>query len=481
MRRAVRRQRSCLIGLCLAGCATLSTCAAPPPPNILLLVVDSLRADRLDFYRTGRELTPFLASLATHATVFWNAYAQSSWTLPSVASLWTSRYQSQHRVLGFNSGLAESEDTLAEVLKQHGYVTACFSANVLLAKSGFAQGFDHYKYFPNADQSGPAPVKESADSLNQKSLVWLDALRKSGPAPAPFFLYLHYMEPHFPYFPPAAAFEKLLSRRADPERERQAYGDMLFVHRERWQHPDAVAADLIHDLYDGEVLAMDTQLQPFFAALEQRGLLRNTVVVITADHGEELLDHGGIGHGRTLYNEVTHIPLLFMVPGQSQRIDIQTVTSEVDIAPTLLDVAAIPVPLSFAGHSQRAQLSAPGFVRRLWGHLNGLLATQVAKPAVAFSELLTLGDEHSAEPPLHVRALVVDSHKLTLNAWGQRQTYDLTADPQEQHPDALSPTDRQTLNLAMTASIQRAEHAPATPRTETVDEETKARMRALGY
>jgi arylsulfatase A-like enzyme len=129
--------RTLLAGLALVAACCLGACSPARPPNILFIVIDSLRADRLDFYGTQRELTPFLASLAERGNVFWNAYAQSSWTMPSVASLWTSRYQSQHGVTVFRSVLAETEHTIAEVLNERGYTSGAFSANPLLAAQGF--------------------------------------------------------------------------------------------------------------------------------------------------------------------------------------------------------------------------------------------------------------------------------------------------------------------------------------------------------
>ena len=250
-----------LVSFCLLSVASLSACARPQPPSVVLIVVDALRADRVDFYDTGRQLTPFLASLATRGTVFWRAYAQSSWTMPSVASLWTSRYPSQHGVTVFKSGLPDTERTLAEIFRAHGYATAAFSANPLLAKPGFERGFerqDRPKHSRKHD-------KESAAHLSRRSLTWLDRR----PPGTPVFLYLHYMEPHFPYLPPGKALERLLSRRQDPESERRAFADMLFEHRRDWEHPDAVMADLLHDLYDAEVLSLDAQLKRFFSSAWQ--------------------------------------------------------------------------------------------------------------------------------------------------------------------------------------------------------------------
>jgi len=445
--------------------------------NILMIVIDTLRVDRLDFYGTRRELTPFLASLAEHGNVFWNAYAQSSWTMPSVASLWTSRYQSQHGVTVLSSVLAETECTLAEVLKGRGYTTGAFSASPLLAARGFRQGFDQYAVF----QDDPVKAKEPAERLNQASLAWLDTLTANGHPSSPVFLYLQFMEPHFPYSPPADLLERILSRRKDPEQERRAYSEMSSVHSERWQHPDPVAADLIRDLYDAEVMSLDAQLTRLFSELGKRNFLRNAIVIITADHGEELMDHGGIGHGKTLYNEVIRLPLLILAPGQAERVDISGVVSEVDIAPTVLDLASIPAPASFEGHSLRAAMYRTRKPGRVLDFADGAFPRSNDGAPTAYSELLILGDERDLAPPRHVRSVVTGSYKLTVDSFGRYETYDLGSDPYETNPQALAASDRVALERALEVSTQRASRYASRPHTEPPDERTRERMRALGY
>src|SRR5262245_40087556 len=183
--------------LCMAaGCTRRSA------PNIVLIVVDTMRADRLGAYGNQRGLTPFMDSLASRGYVFHNAYAQSSWTNPSVASILTSRFQSQHGIITFESVLADAELTLPEVLKRHGYTTGFFSANGLISKRmGFAQGYDQYRSILVKATVAPRHmwVPERAARINGEALAWLDTLPTSGGAPV--FLHLHYMEPHSPYAP----------------------------------------------------------------------------------------------------------------------------------------------------------------------------------------------------------------------------------------------------------------------------------------
>jgi len=188
----VKVRIAALLLLSLAGLS----CRGGRPPNVLVIVVDTLRADRLGVYGNTRGLTPFLDELADRGTVFANARSTSSWTIPSVASLMTSRYSPQHHVIGFGSRLAEAELTFAEAMQPLHYVAAGFSANFqLLQRSGYAQGFQYWR----ADAKRPGGL--SAAELRGQALHWLDGAWQAGSLP-PLLLYFQFMEPHGPYDPP---------------------------------------------------------------------------------------------------------------------------------------------------------------------------------------------------------------------------------------------------------------------------------------
>ena len=374
--RIAPRTRRLPFGLLLSVVALAAGCSRSRPPNILVIVVDTLRADHVDVDGNGRNLTPFLASLADQGTVFRNAYAQSSWTLPSVASLWTARYPSQHNVTTAASLLAAAEVTLAEVLHDRGYVTGGFSANTLVTKGrGFAQGFDRYDAYWEDRTDPPRPLdKESADRVNQRALTWLDAHWRSGAPAAPVFLYLQYMEPHAPYFPPPEVMERVISRRADADSVRRTYQDMLSAHPERWNGADPAALEVIRTAYDAEVESLDGHIRNLFTALAARGFLQHAIVVVTADHGEELHDHGELGHCRTLYDELIRVPLLVLDTTRHERHDVRDIVSLIDVAPTVLTLAGIPLPAAFEGHALSPQRATP--------------PSAVADAPVAYSELL---------------------------------------------------------------------------------------------
>jgi choline-sulfatase len=463
------------VSMCL-----VAACSSAPPPNILFIVIDTLRADHLDWYDTNRQLTPFLESLATHGNIFWNAYATSSWTSPSMASLWTSRYQSQHRVTMFRSVLGDTERLLPEILREHGYITGGFSANPRMsAQFGFGQGFAQYEVYPkDATMPHGKMYKEPAEHLNADSLAWLDTL-PTGKGAQPVFLYLQYMEPHAPYLAPQDSTDRIFARRPNHVQEQGMLAHMLFVDRTLWDHPQGLSLDVVGALYDAEVLTIDERLRELFAQLEARHFLEHALVVITADHGEELMDHGDMNHGKTLYNEVIHVPLLFVLPGQSGRADIREVVSLLDVAPTVLDLAGIASPTSFEGRSLQPAMRRARQRTGVMSFVEAPFRKAADRVTAAYSELLVRFD--NAGPPTHTRSLVVGSHKLVVDPSGVATFYDLDTDRDEKRPAVLTESDRHALEETMATIAERAARNVSPARTAAIDEQTRERMRALGY
>jgi arylsulfatase A-like enzyme len=461
-----------LAGLAIALC--FAACSAAPHPNILVIVIDSLRADRVGFYDTHRNLSPFLDSLADHGNAFWNAYAQSSWALPSMASLWTSRYPWQHGVNAVNSVLSDTQPALAKVLKQHGYVAGGFSGNSeLSADLGFAQGFDRYEVFAHPPKAGRTLPKTSAERVNREALAWLDSVRAKSAAPA--FLYLHYTEPHFPYLPPQVFFDQILAQRPDPLAERRVVFDMFYIHRNRWHQTDAATVAVLRDMYDGEVMHIDDGLRQLFSDLKSRGFLDHSIVVITSDHGEAFLEHGSTSHGNTLYNELIHVPLLLLISGQSARVDIRQAVSLVDLGPTLLDLIGISAPSSFEGGSLAPVMGRarpPGFLEKLTG------SRQKAVPPV-YSELLQAPEKKPPVLGAPLRSVIVGTRKLILHQDGTAEAYDLAADPGETNGEALTAGDRSALQETITRLGQVPQSSTPAP-TAAVDENAKGAATSAG-
>jgi len=455
-------------GLLLAALVLLAACGSRERPNVLLIVADTLRADRLGVYGNPRGLTPFLDELAARGVRFPHAYAASSWTNPSVASLMTSRHQSQHQVLSFVSVLGLNEITLAEVLRANGWATAGFSANGGLAQSmGFAQGFEHYQAYKTRELPNVRKMfwpTEPAATLNQAALEWLDGEGRGRPA----FLYLQYMEPHTPYAPPPDALEHVMQGAPPPDLE--AVNLVASIAHVRDTDPEKLVA--VQRAYDATVFQLDRELRALFQALEARGFLDDAIVVVTSDHGEEFRDHGGMGHGKTLYNEVVHVPLLMLTPGDTTARVVEAVTPLVDVAPTILDLAGVRPPKTFAGQSVCALLGS------------GVRCSQPSTPVdgAALAELNSNANIDRPVPGPHRRALVAGDEKvLTGFAPDEVQFYDLKADPGETNPAAFDPPTQEALRRRLDTMVGEASRDATAPRTRPVDDETRERLRALGY
>jgi arylsulfatase len=454
-----------------ALCAILAVaaCQSPAPPrprNVVLVVADTLRADHLGSYGDTRGLTPFLDALAARGVRFANAYAASSWTVPSVASLFTARFPSQHHVDTFDAVLPAAELTLAESLTAAGWAPAGFTANLrLTAELGFTQGFHMWSVHTPA----PGASKVRGSELRGPALSWLTV---NGGA-RPWLLYLQFMEPHGPYEPPQAqrsrhAAAELAAADAQTANRKLEQGELDGV------GPAELA--LLRALYAGEVAALDDELRALFGELERRGFLRDTVVVVTADHGEELGEHGGLGHGRTLYNETLRVPLIVAGTGIDGGRVLDTNVSLVDLAPTLLDLLGRLAEPRFEGQSFAALLRAPTLLDRLLDRPYGPAAR---RPILG--ELPPAGTE--VERRLHQRALVQERLKLIVPLTGEAELFDLATDPAERSANPATKADQtkgMKAALHATTTALRA-RAAATPQRGTVDPATRERLRALGY
>ena len=444
-----------LLGASLALAVGACERRAERAPNVLVVVVDTLRADRLGVHGNRRGLTPFLDEWAARAVVFTNAYAASSWTCPSVASLLTSRYPSQHHVVSFASRLGAAERTLAETLAPLRYVAGGFSANFRLLDSlGYGQGFDHWQ----AELKTGGDL--SAGELNQQALRWLDAAW-SRDSERPALLYLQYMDPHAPYDPP------------EPFRGRfgAAAGDAVAANEKllatRWFDLTGADVDLLASLYDAEVASVDEQLRRLFAELTRRGFLDHAVVVVTADHGEEFWEHGNLTHGIALYEESVRVPLIVAPPGLAGGRRVDTPVSLLDVAPTLLDVLGLPPEPHFEGRS----------LVDLWK--DPVAGETAAKDVVL--QLESTGDGVDARE--HAAAIRHGFAKLLSRPNGFTESYDLSADPGEEEPAPVGPADERPALLRRLETVRAAlrERAGAAPERAPLDDATREKLRALGY
>lgn len=323
-----------LVGL--AGCAPDG--ADPMRPDIVLIVIDTLRADHVGIYGSERPTTPHIDALAREGSHYRRAFAQSSWTLPSMTSLLTGLLPHKHRV-GRDpedhkrfGRLAPEIPTLAERLADVGYARGAIMNNTFLAPEfGLARGFDDYDY------RGATKWKvRSAEDTVDAALAW------TADQDRPYFLVVHFMEPHLFYDPPEDVRGVFTGDGPAPVDvpfgtnraiARIAAGELAF---------DAVARDYIEKLYDEEILYVDRAIGRLARGLRDRARWDRTVVVVTADHGEEFFDHGGFEHGHTLYGELVRIPLIVRGPGLA-RGEVAGVVQHVDVARGILELAGASV------------------------------------------------------------------------------------------------------------------------------------------
>ncbi|HXU30865.1 MAG TPA: sulfatase [Thermoanaerobaculia bacterium] len=351
-------------------------------PNVLFILIDTMRADHLTPYGYKRDTSPEIARwLAAQGTTVETAYSQAPWTLPSLAAIMSGRYPGEF--LGDpveTFALPKDVPSIAERFALAGYATAGFIGNPTLHEgNGFARGFGTF-YTPAPD---PISMNLHGGGLTDRALPWLSA--HSQGAGRPFFLYVHYIDPHDPYDSPelkngVSAF--------DPDYHGKIGVDWIHgIYTGRLQLSDP-ARDLAHiaALYDSEIHYADAQVGRLLAAIPPE-VLANTLVVVTADHGEELLDHGGWKHGQTLYDEQIHVPLFFRwdgkipagkrLPGVVRLLDIAPTLAAaigakadpawdgVDLLPALEGRGAVPRKPAFAQHLSSGPLRVATIVDRI--------------------------------------------------------------------------------------------------------------------
>lgn len=347
-----RETRLAAAAAALAALAALSACTAPQAakPNILILLMDTLRADRLGCYGYGKATSPVVDRLAERGTLFTRCYAPSDYTQASTASLFTGLYPLAHGYVNSDYVLEDDNQTMAEIFGDAGYTTAAFIANGLAGrKYRMDQGFqEHF-------EKNRASAFELAEAATE-------FIGRQSPDGRPFLAYLHFLDVHDPHRIPPADFGRL----ADPASFVFDMQDTLLLESmvmrawwstvQKWrgggEEPEQVARyfDDYSDLYDSSIAYWDEAVGSILESLARNGLDRNTVVVVTSDHGEQLLEHGFFGHANSGYDVGLHVPLVVFDPaGDGNGRRISRPVSLIDVLPTLLARAGMPVPEHIQG------------------------------------------------------------------------------------------------------------------------------------
>jgi arylsulfatase A-like enzyme len=462
----------------LAPALLVSSCSRTPRPNVLLIVLDTLRGDRLSCYGYARDTTPHIDALAAQGTLYAKTFSTCFWTLPAHASLFTGIHPLQAGATSETLHLPDDNTTLAEVLSAAGYHTAAFVCNSWVSKErGFAQGFsEYYEMWRAENQSPRTSMDQTLESMTVDRVApWIDRTARQK---QPFFLFLNLNGVHLPYDPPGEYATRFLRDTSDPER----------VHRDMqitscWDHLtgglplDEEDYRIMNDLYDGEVAFADVQVGRLVEALRKSGALDNTIVIVTADHGENLGERDRIDHMMTLYDATTHIPLVIRYPrvfAAGKRID--DLTSIIDIAPTVIDLCGADKGVDYL-HVKTTSLANPERKPRAFvvaGNerpVTGVQLLQKRYPGYDWKAI-----------DYRLRSLRTPVYKLIENEGRSVELYDVARDPAESTDLTGSQPDVQKRLLgALTRSFEAMGTSRDKLMFESTDQESLDRLRALGY
>jgi arylsulfatase A-like enzyme len=434
--------------------------------NIIIVLVDTLRADKLDVYKAGsRVKTPGLSTFLETAAVMLNARTPENWTKPSVASLLSSLLPWQHNAFTGDAVVPSSVELLPELLRERGYYTGAFIANGYVSdKFGFKQGWATYR---NYIREGRRTI---AQEVAADVVEWLDGRPKE----KPFFLYMHTIDPHVPYKPPKSFLDlydpapyagPVDFSKTNELLEKIKVGSLKLNERDKVR---------LEALYDGEISYHDVHFAATLRALQERGLSEETAIVVTADHGEEFWDHGSVGHGHSVYDELLHVPMIVRIPGLTEgKQRMPDNVSLVDVMPTLLDAVGMEKPDHLVGQSFYPELQGKG----------------ASAPRATVSGFMQSW-----------RTLGIGAIKLIQRAPENMWLYDVGQDPGEkrdvakERPLALRYA-RALLGVTLTESENGKTYGPRDAgkpadikkhrehkeEKTDIDPETEAQLRALGY
>jgi len=440
-----------------------------PGTNVILIIVDTLRHDRLSINGYTKHRTPNFDALASDAINFTTCVAQSSWTKPQIATILTSLYASSHKAMSKADILPDAIETIAEVFSQKGYYTIGIADNVNIAEAfNFQQGYDEYyflkpEYYFHATESAfklslyglvrairatffanefwPQHFYQPGEVVNDKAMALLETIKQKR-----FFMLIHYMDPHDPFF-----VHKSLGR--------DSYTGVGYA-RAANQDPPASVAGLYSDTYDGEVLYYDDMLGELVQYLKKNSLYDSTIIVLTSDHGEEFYEHNNWWHGYTLYEEGIRVALMIKPVAETFQPHIDTtMVRSLDIAPTILGLAGIDPPPSWQGEN---------------------LFMRTAEPEYIFSE-----EELSGNDLLSVRGRewkYIKANPENGRGLKPQELYRISEDPLEKNNVAeLYPEKVAELDQLLKGMKQLAAGQSVAGHETELDAVTRERLKALGY
>jgi arylsulfatase A-like enzyme len=456
--------------MAFAGLACGAEQKAPvfPNHNVVLILIDTLRADHLSLYGYERETTPSTDAFAREGIVFENARSQAACTYPSANSLLTSK--TPIRFLGQASGsmgIPEDIQSIAEILHKEGYETVAVSGspvvidkpNGINGQGGYGRGFSRFDICECEGDGCSWRYKPHAACLNRKAM---DQISERGDTEKPLFLYLHFMDPHGPYYPPG---EEFIVYGSDYEGERNWVPGVLQNQIEKMIYSggepfDVKKEDLDHliNLYDDEIRYFDGQFAKLIEEMKSRKIWDETIFILVSDHGEEFMDHQSIKHCHTLYDSEIRIPFIVRLPGSRFAGRNNELVENLDVLPTVLDYLGVnSTELALDGHSLRPIIEAGKAVR-----------------AYSFSSQNTL------------RSIADDRYKLIYDIASKKEIlFDLQEDPREEHDISSNENPHQTRLMnalhQWLVEVEGNDSATSTKRAQEISKETEEKLRAIGY
>jgi len=466
--------------------------------NVLFILVDTLRADHLGCYGYDRPVSPAIDRFAEEGIRFSRCIAASSWTRPSTASILTGMFPASHAQHFLFSVIPNGTTMIPDAMGQYGYRTAFVCSNPVVGRSdGFAQDVDFYKgcdtklgtslswfltvidktvvnriglkepvafaLFKTVRDAWENPEREKLDAgwLNEKFLTWLDRAPK-----APFFAYLHYTDPHTPYDPPASYTEMFKDPAYNgPDLEEPPFHGDGFPPVKMEEKVADEKRDHLRNKYDAEIRCFDDFFAELLEGLKSRGVLDNTMIVFTSDHGEGFYEHGAWRHGHTLFQEVVHVPLILRLPGnESGGQVIDGLCSHVDLVPTILELLNLPP----------------------WPQLQGASLVPAIKGADSTpEEMWALSDIRALDnPDAYCRSYIEGQRKLIYIKDEKEHWffYDLSRDPEEQNPIV---DENDEAMKSMIESLKEKWRFAGSKKLDTMErtisKEDRQRLRELGY
>lgn len=311
--------------------------------NVVIYLIDTLRYDKITAYNPKSSVkTPNLDAFAKDGTLYEAAYDTENWTKPSTATILTGLYPETHKAKEDVSKLPQSAIMLSEHLQDNGFKTGSFIANGYVSDAfGFKQGWDHYTNYIREKRPTDAGI------LVKEAMEWVDTVGDER-----FFAYIHTIDPHVPYSAPKGWKHKFADRNYDGHIKPQATGNQLADIKKGKLELNAKDKRYLEKLYDEEIAYNDAMFGKLIEGLKERKLYDNTLIIVLVDHGEEFWDHGSVGHGHNLHEELVHTPLLVRYPNKvAEGRRVKHVVSAADVFPTVSDVVGLSKPKSIEGNS----------------------------------------------------------------------------------------------------------------------------------